>query len=677
MIVLKNIKARNFLSLGKVEVDLYNRGLTVIDGINNDSQSFDSNGSGKSSILEAITYSLYGKTIRGLSGDDVVNRVKGKEMEVILSLEVDNKSYTVARRRKFSGRNSIELIQGLSDITPSSEANLNVFMEELLGMPFKVFISSIMYNDKSVKFAVSSNSELKAMFDSILQLDYLEDCLETTKTKLKDLESKKANIETKMSSIASQLSTFEELEKEEKIKYKRKLKEFQEAQESILEYIEELRKEKDYVEELLSQAKKSVSFKEADVKTLEKELSNLEAPELTNPKIKYDEELGEIDEVIDQMSHHIKKLRRTLKDFEDEIESETKRVKRYERALEEGMKVGDRCTVCNSIITEENLSWTNHETILSLSNSRGKIHGAKLRISPIEKDIEDLEEKLKKLRKKQFEVQEKRDKELEQYKIDLENLKNSEYSIKAKELEAERKELVNLTKNLAELDKKSEVLKAKIKGKRSEYERYSERPVEDDSERYSVKITECKEQLEVGKTNIENLVKDIKALTFWKEAFGLNGIKSALLENIIPFLNTQVNKYLSNLSEGTVVEFSNSKLLKSGKLSEGFTIDVFVGERKVDYFSASGGERKRIDIAIVLAIQDLLAVRSSKGINIVFMDEVFDALDITGAENVVSLLADMNKSKGSIFLITHNNDFKTYFSNILTVVKKDGVSYIQ
>ena len=58
-------------------------------------------------------------------------------------------------------------------------------------------------------------------------------------------------------------------------------------------------------------------------------------------------------------------------------------------------------------------------------------------------------------------------------------------------------------------------------------------------------------------------------------------------------------------------------------------------------------------------------------------DEVFDALDETGVEQVIELLQELSKEKSSIFVISHNDHLKSYFTNIITVTKKDGFSTIE
>ncbi|MBA7689511.1 hypothetical protein ES703_98019 [subsurface metagenome] len=80
---------------------------------------------------------------------------------------------------------------------------------------------------------------------------------------------------------------------------------------------------------------------------------------------------------------------------------------------------------------------------------------------------------------------------------------------------------------------------------------------------------------------------------------------------------------------------------------------------------------------MLLALQGLVANFGPHDLNILFFDEIFDALDKTGSEKVTDLLIEESRGKDSVFVITHSEDLRNYFDSIITVVKKDGVSRIE
>lgn len=95
-IKFEHIDIEGFMSIEKGSLDLNNQGYVLINGINNNpTDASKSNGSGKSSIIEAIVYALTGETIRGTK--DIVNKVSSNGCKIILDFKVDNDSYRIIR----------------------------------------------------------------------------------------------------------------------------------------------------------------------------------------------------------------------------------------------------------------------------------------------------------------------------------------------------------------------------------------------------------------------------------------------------------------------------------------------------------------------------------------------------------------------------------------------------
>ena len=119
--VFHRIHIHNFLSIKDITLPLDNQGLVLINGVNLDNNSLNNNGAGKSAILEALVFALYGKTIRGLKGDAVVHHLVGKDMKVELDItDDDGVTYKVIRHRGHPvNRNKSLLYRDGVDITPS------------------------------------------------------------------------------------------------------------------------------------------------------------------------------------------------------------------------------------------------------------------------------------------------------------------------------------------------------------------------------------------------------------------------------------------------------------------------------------------------------------------------------------------------------------------------------
>jgi DNA repair exonuclease SbcCD ATPase subunit len=70
-------------------------------------------------------------------------------------------------------------------------------------------------------------------------------------------------------------------------------------------------------------------------------------------------------------------------------------------------------------------------------------------------------------------------------------------------------------------------------------------------------------------------------------------------------------------------------------------------------------------------------MRASKRISFRFLDEPFESVDESGTDAIMALLNDQKDRFDSVFVITHQDHFKQLFPKKLTVVKQDGMSYLE
>lgn len=94
----KEIDIENFRSIDKAHIVFENQGTVIVKGINEYENNATSNGSGKSSIFEAIIYSIFEETSSGEK--DVANRINNKGFIINLNLNIDGIKYTIVRESK-------------------------------------------------------------------------------------------------------------------------------------------------------------------------------------------------------------------------------------------------------------------------------------------------------------------------------------------------------------------------------------------------------------------------------------------------------------------------------------------------------------------------------------------------------------------------------------------------
>ncbi len=205
------------------------------------------NGSGKSSILDAITWSLFGRS-RSKSDDDVVNRQasnKGEGAEVIFSFELDSTAYRIIRRKKARKAMFLEFQVATPDdnwksLSESSLRQTQVVIESLLKMNFETFTnSSFLLQGKADEFTVRTPNKRKEILAELLGVNEWDRYKEIANGHRRDEESALMLIESRINDIGQELA--ERPEREATLK-------------SALETSKYIYNQLDIQEKLLSQA---------------------------------------------------------------------------------------------------------------------------------------------------------------------------------------------------------------------------------------------------------------------------------------------------------------------------------------------------------------------------------------------------------------------------------------
>jgi len=166
------LKARNFLTLGDASLN-FDSGLTLIEGVNRDEAYSLSNGAGKSSLIEALYWGLYGRTIREGLKDDVVNWKKGKNCRVEIFVQVDSDLFTITRSRKPNGL-TLKKNNG-DDLTAHTIKDTERQVADLLKIPPDRFLQTILLEGgMKAAFAHLTDTYRKQFLEEILGLTVWE-----------------------------------------------------------------------------------------------------------------------------------------------------------------------------------------------------------------------------------------------------------------------------------------------------------------------------------------------------------------------------------------------------------------------------------------------------------------------------------------------------------------------
>jgi DNA repair exonuclease SbcCD ATPase subunit len=162
--------------------------------------------------------------------------------------------------------------------------------------------------------------------------------------------------------------------------------------------------------------------------------------------------------------------------------------------------------------------------------------------------------------------------------------------------------------------------------------------------------------------------KHYDLMRYWEYAFSEVGLIKYVIRNILDYLNERCNSYLSSITKGNF----------SIKFDDSLDETIYNNGNESHFDSLSGGEKKRVSLAVMLGLNDLLLLTGKERSNIIFFDEVAESLDEDGVKGLIELIHQLTKHK-KLFLITHNeylNSLLEEYSETLTVVKRNNLTKI-
>lgn len=199
MIIFKKICYKNFLSVGNkpIELSLNNDKVTIISG---------KNGNGKSSIIEAIFFAIYGKSFRKVNKDSLINSINKKNLLVILDFEINGVNYSIKRGIK---PNIFEIY--VNGVLKPQNANIKDYQKWLqttvLHMDEKTFKQVVTMGSSSfVPFMRLTASERRTVIEDLLNIDIISQMAIIAKSRAAKLKDEYSNIEMNITSNTSILN---------------------------------------------------------------------------------------------------------------------------------------------------------------------------------------------------------------------------------------------------------------------------------------------------------------------------------------------------------------------------------------------------------------------------------------------------------------------------------------
>jgi DNA repair exonuclease SbcCD ATPase subunit len=193
MLKIKTITAKNFLSIGNQTqaVNFDRENLTLVLGSNVDLGGDDAgsrNGTGKTSIINALSYAFYGQALTNIKKDNLINKTNGKNMLVTVDFECDNKSYRIERGRKpnvlkfFVNDREIE---SSDDNSQGDSRETQQEIEKLINMKHDMFKHIVALNTYTEPFLSLKANDQRTIIEQLLGITLLSEKADALKEQIR------------------------------------------------------------------------------------------------------------------------------------------------------------------------------------------------------------------------------------------------------------------------------------------------------------------------------------------------------------------------------------------------------------------------------------------------------------------------------------------------------------
>lgn len=658
----KKLKIKNFMSIGEADIVFDREGFILIDAINKRIEDkSSSNGSGKSSLFEALIWAITGETIRGFK--NIFNKYvtdQKAHCEVRVDFDFKGHSWRVLRAMDREGHKQLSISKD-GEILPSKGLRdaEELLSNQLPELTMKFLGSTVILGQGlPQRFTNNSPAGRKAVLEELSNADYM-----ITHVK-ENIQRRKSSLESQLDSAKQAIAAadakiqvntvnkkrlelqLDELSKFDVDKANDELKKLEDGGKALNEKLAEVVRDEKIAEQDYLTAKQAEYTIEAAIAT-----------KISEIRRKYEEiKAGKLKEIYSNIDIELQK-------YSEESESISEELRKAKESLEHNRAIvsGGYCRTCGQRLQ---------------GVSQEEIDAAKEKIPEMEEKVRNLDLTLG--AKKTFISDLKFKRSSAQRTVESEYASVTEEEISKAREEASRM-LDEARANTAILKEAHSKLafavtsvNNELSEKRSEYKVLREkvqmhlkniRDMQADIQRCAgeILISESdKSSQEALRDNLQERISVISSMF----TFASRDFRGILLEGIIAQLDSILHSYAEKVYGAPLTKF----------VQDGNAISIsFDGK---EYEALSGGEKQRLDVLIQLSLRDLIIQTSGVETNILAFDEIFDALDVTGCEAVMDVLMDLGKQT---FVITHRSkELSIPFDSTLTVIKEaDGIAHLE
>lgn len=702
--MLSKISAKNFLSWKDLNFDV-TKGATLIDGWNGDDQR--SEGSGKSAVLNAICWGVYGKLPKDANVDDVI---KDGETSCSVVLEFDNGDAIVRTRKP----NDLFILKAGATIKGKDARETQTLIEEYVGCNFETFCQSVYFAQNYDKKFLSSNQEDKGkILSSIQNLQVFDKARKEVMELLKVEEKNFIGLKTKLQVEESNQNNYTS---------QRAL-----IQSFIQDKIQKHEQQVAMINQQINLLTGNVKSTEASIATVrgQFEAYNVDAlsqdeAELNQAKSQYTTQLsgityqkGQIDSVkkaILAKEIEGKALATKYQSIETKIKSlnptDTHRYKALAANKAQVLDLNKNssivrlsaktkqleafianptnvCPSCGTTLATPDTSHSEKE----INEIRAEIDAIVASVQRQAADLDvQMEAEVVAVGKQSEELTQEAQSILVQLQAISEYLDTNKIP-SADELTVQENEIKGIIRQIDEalFDTQQKKLQHAQLGNQLDSLINQLNSYNDQRSQFGYSLTQLGQPdvsadqaklstIDQALVNVNDQITQLRDLIFASDVHsarletlkdGFKEIKSYVFTNALNELNFRTNQYLNDLFEmEATIKFTN----EDQKIESKITLDGKVRSLGL----LSGGQNRRFNLAVDLALSDIVSYRKTSKLDLLIFDEYFKDLSEISMEKSLDLL---KSRKCPVILIEHNSIFKNIVDNTFFVRLENGTSH--
>lgn len=578
-----------------------------------------SNGSGKSTILNALCWATFGKELsrdKARSAAKVIMRGESSCQVTVTYTMDDGSKFEITRTRRRSGA-TVVTIDG---ITTSTATGGQEIIDKRLGFSYDLFTRTVVFGGDLSSFCRMTPAARMKTLEGLLGIEHFLVASDLAKEHVSEVNDRFVELSNQYADTVSAYRTSRndfrgtvQALADKRIEHETAL---QSAMDELAKAVDAVEVAERKLGRLRSKANKRKEAYERDLARWQKSLSDLES--VIADKVEF---------------------RASARSEWKSAEAELTRVEHEIEELE-GAKPPAVCPTCRR-------PWPQDDSVPDTS----KLHAEKRRLSPVVSD-----------RKKAFD---NLDDECVALKEERDALRNSRPTSPE-----ERPDIEAAVDDLTEAEADLRAVMREIENQRAfDFQK----PYRDSFHQSLRDLRQAKSRLHEGEAERTALARRIEALRYWQTGFGRDGIPSLLLESAAPTLNEIVKPLADELTDGAyTITFSSDKV--GGRFV--FSINASNSEGGQSHEDLSKGEATRVDLCVLFAIRKLMQDKASIRFEQVFIDELFDGLDDRGIELAAKLLRSKDIAHQVVF-ISHDEALQEAADATIMVEKVNGVSKVK